>query len=224
MSNRGDMGLAQPNAQRQAGFTIIETLLFFAVTVLLLLIIMALQSQATRDAKFNDSLDSLISKLSEVQREQFSSLTAGTGQINKDRIQFMTVVAFSPGSSNAVIRKCTTDRNRGPIDTGFVCNVAGGETYAMKHGMTHYCSGGGVNCPRTILFLRHHDTGDLKTLVLDVDGTSDAIVRAELTAARYASINSTEAEVSVQNAERSRAAGILLNEDNRINQIGRVIR
>ena len=227
---------AKQGRSNSTGFTIIETLLFLSISALLMLVVVVGRGAVTRRAQFPDSLESLQSRLIQLQREQFSTVTAGTGK-QENTIQFMTVVIFDSGSSEVRVRRCTTDRDGGPEGLGsydvvrwhggseFNFNLKGDAPYACQQ------SNPGSQCADTVLFLRHHNTGDLKTIGLNSEVGQTV---ASALAASYDSTTPTMREIGINGADNALVAGVLINDSGsaadlgtnrgRINQIGKVFR
>jgi type II secretory pathway pseudopilin PulG len=222
------------------GFTIVETLLFLAVSSLLVLIVTVGRGVSVRRTQFTDTLESLQSFLIQLQREQFSTANPGspsiTGQHDPDVIQFMTVVRFTPGSSDVTIERCTTDRENGPRTsagayTNYSC--AAYDTYRLKWDAVYTCLAMSAdNCSSTVVFYIHHLSGETRS-----DGINQILSPSDITTILtngYENSSARMTEIGITSNDGSLRGAIVLNDtgspaglglsSNRLNQIGRVFR
>lgn len=204
------------------GFTIIETLLFLAISAMLVLIVSVGRGEQTKRTQFTDSVDSLMSKLTRLQAERNSTVSASSGIPNPDVIDFMTEVSFTDDSPEVRVRTCTTDRDDGPIIVPPSCTDK--ETFKLKWGAYfdyNYSSctplPAAVLPADGILFLRHHQTGLLRTLGLNAFAGGDV---AQTLTNEY-SFNETQRVIWLRRADGGQCAAILINDDGRINQLER---
>ncbi len=171
--------------QRQGGFTMIEVMIVLGISGLLLLITFFGQGNIRTQAQFQDSVESLRSKLERLKDEVTTTasttndgcpLGISAGGDNANCVQFGKAVRFSDGSS---LFRTSSIGGDGPaqgdpdpivpVIDPFEFNVANLE---MRLGNTAVINAGS---PTTVVFTRHTGTGSLQTYVLTQDdGPLDA--------------------------------------------------
>jgi hypothetical protein len=162
--------------RRNKGFTIIETLLFLAISMLFVLIIAIGQGSIMRRARFRDSIETLESDLVKIQEELRSTINnnalSPTAGQNVNEIVMGKVIVFGYGDSQANVYECVASRVNGPLVPGsFSCDfMTPVKTLTIGWGVTPVSLNdvksadpvaGGVD---TILFFRHHLSGEVYTV------------------------------------------------------------
>lgn len=102
--NRGCVG----RRRKDAGFTLIETVLVLAISSLLALLLIGLYSNQQKRARFADAIESTVARLETVKSEVSSGFSTGSGT-NPNRVFFGKAITFTPDSASYTVSSLTAD-------------------------------------------------------------------------------------------------------------------
>lgn len=216
-------------AKHHSGFTIIEALMFLAISSALILIITVGQGGITRQSQFRDAVDTLHSKLTRLQEELRSTTNSNSadpnaGQ-NTDSVVFAKVVEFDYGTSNVNIYECRANRINGPVPPivgNLNCDASPIQSLEIKWGAkavdlsvvvpSASPSSEGLD---TIMFLRHHKSGELRTIAYNRTAASIALLPAieAMLTAYYNSPSAPYRELALESSDGQNTALIRVNYD-----------
>lgn len=152
---------------RQNGFTIVETLMFLAISGLLILVISVGQDSLRNKQRFRDAVQRLHSRLLRVQEEVVDgTFSTSTGGVDQAHVIFMKVVVFTKDSGSVQIYECNIARSEDPQPSDINC-VYTSSDYNMEWEMKFVKD---VSDQKMLIIYRHPTTGQLKMLVQESGG------------------------------------------------------
>lgn len=208
----------------QAGFTIVETLLFLTISMLLVLIVVVGQGSMTARTRFRDAIESLESQLIQIQEELRSTVNSNatsTSGTNVNEIVLGKVVAFTYGNPEVRVYECLADRADGPLSPGVLnCDFAtpvktilirsGAVPVSLSDIKTANPTNEGVD---TLLFFRHHLNGDVHTVAYNRQavGVSPLVATQNMLTASYGTSTAPYRELGLRQLPQDYRAVIRIN-------------
>jgi prepilin-type N-terminal cleavage/methylation domain-containing protein len=144
--------------RRQAGFTLIETIIVMAIGAMLAVIALAGFSTLRGQAQFSDSIERLKDKVTSERQEALSTIKL-SGGTDATRVTFGRLLTFTPGSSTVQVQTLYTANNPAPTAAQVVATLPSEDTsFTVNWGVTFT----GASITR-VAFVRSTVDGALQT-------------------------------------------------------------
>jgi type II secretory pathway pseudopilin PulG len=210
-----------------AGFTIVETLLFLSISMLLVLIVVVGQGSVMARTRYRDAIEGVESQIVQIQEELRSTIngsaTSSSGT-NVNEIILGKVVVFIYGDPDFRIYDCLADRANGPmppspsgaLSCDFTTPVktisirAGAVPVSLSDVKTANATNEGID---TLLFFRHHLNGDVHTVAYNrtASGVSPLVAVQNMLAASYGTNTAPYRELALRQLPQDYRAVIRIN-------------